>query len=313
MKNFGNYQYVEGTPMNKRDKQEVGSKFWNKGKWDNFVLPFLPDDCSGMTFVDMGCNAGVFLELAEKKGFKHVVGIDSNKEAIQKAIAYRERIGGTYDIHRLYMERALKHIPVSDYIVFAMAHYYYSIDVWMKTVDVLMAKTRNVIIVTANKREKLAKAGATTEEIRECFKLWEEVGYIPPLPKEGDPFPREQWSFCFKSPFLERVPLDELDSGNRMQNNFYAELDKGVDPLETRYYRRMLDYRKNGKKFFAATWPREEVKVYMRQRKDLYESMKRKGQLEPLTVSPNGRLRDGNHRHAILDHLGRDSAIVRRI
>ena len=28
-KQFSNYQYVEGEEMLERDKQEVGSKFWN--------------------------------------------------------------------------------------------------------------------------------------------------------------------------------------------------------------------------------------------------------------------------------------------
>ena len=60
MKQFSNYQYIDGE-MSERDKKEEGSKFWNKGKFDNFVKPFLPEDCKNMTFIDMGCNAGVFL------------------------------------------------------------------------------------------------------------------------------------------------------------------------------------------------------------------------------------------------------------
>lgn len=56
--------------MTERDKKEVGSKFWNQGKWDNFVLPFIEDDCKDMTLVDVGCNAGLFLKLAKDKGFR---------------------------------------------------------------------------------------------------------------------------------------------------------------------------------------------------------------------------------------------------
>ena len=77
--------------MSERDKQEKGSKFWNKGKWDNFVLPFLPDDCGEMTLIDMGCNAGIFLKLAEDKGFKQVIGVDSNREAVKKALFYKKK------------------------------------------------------------------------------------------------------------------------------------------------------------------------------------------------------------------------------
>ena len=71
MKSFSNYQYTGGE-MNERDKQEVRSKFWNEGKWNNFIKPFLPKDCGEMTFIDIGCNAGLFLKMAKEFGFKRV-------------------------------------------------------------------------------------------------------------------------------------------------------------------------------------------------------------------------------------------------
>jgi ribosomal protein L11 methylase PrmA len=37
-----------------------------------------------MTFVDMGCNAGLFLGFAENKGFKKVIGIELDKKAVEK-------------------------------------------------------------------------------------------------------------------------------------------------------------------------------------------------------------------------------------
>ena len=140
MKKFSNYQYVGGE-MSERDKLEEGSKFWNQGKWDNYVLPFLPDDCSGMTLIDMGCNAGVFLKLAEDKGFERVIGVDANKGAIEKAIAYRESNGGTYDIQRRHMERCINKLPMADYTVLAMAHYYFLAVDWLYYLDQLQARS----------------------------------------------------------------------------------------------------------------------------------------------------------------------------
>ena len=119
---FSNYQYVPIRELNDTDKRDLGSEFWNEGKWRNFVLPFLPDNCSDLTLVDIGCNAGLFLEEAENKDFKKVIGVDRNKKAIELAKEYKESIGGTYEIRNERMENCLENLPVSDYMVMAMAH-----------------------------------------------------------------------------------------------------------------------------------------------------------------------------------------------
>ena len=170
MKKFSNYQYVPIREANDTDRRDFGSEFWGEAKWRNFVLPFLPEDCSDLTLVDIGCNAGLFLEEAEKKGFKKVIGVDKNRRAIKIAEEYKKSIGGTYEIRYERAELCLENLPVSDYIVMAMTHYYFAIDSWFMFLDELMRKTRNVIIVTAHKREKLSKAAADTDSVRGYFR-----------------------------------------------------------------------------------------------------------------------------------------------
>src|SRR5574343_485811 len=100
MKPFETYQYLAGEPMTDRDKVEVGSKFWNKGKWDNFVLPIIPKDLGDLkeqTFVDMGCNAGLFLKFASEMGFGRVIGVDSNEQAVKRGEEWRDKNGGKYE------------------------------------------------------------------------------------------------------------------------------------------------------------------------------------------------------------------------
>lgn len=308
MKKFSNYQYVPVVPMTDRDKQEQGSKFWNKGKWDNFVLPFLPEDCSELTFTDIGCNAGVFLELAEKKGFNKVIGVDNDRRAIDKALRYRKKIGGTYDLRRLWMERdsTLDGLPVSDYMVMAMTHYYFDINTWFAFLDRLMLKTRNCIIVTAKKRKRVSKASADTDNIRDYFKLWEETGHIPELPLEGDPFPRRQWSFCFKSPLLERVSLDDLVCLNPNLPGFYEEIHSGKDPLRTTYYNKI---RRNRRR----KWAGRKLAIYVDDKSRYVKDIKKRGILSPLIVNSENEILDGAHRFHALKFLGHKSVIIRRV
>lgn len=306
MKQFGTYQWVEGEPMTERDKQEVGSRFWNEGKWTNYILPFLPPNCQDMIFIDMGCNAGIFLKLAKDIGFSRVIGVEANKEAFQRALNYRERIGYDYELRRQYMQRCIDDLPVSDYMVFANAHYYFAADEWIEFLDKAQSKTRNCIIVTAEKRPMLCKASADVDEIRNYFKLWKEVGFIDSVPMEGDPFPRKLYGLCFESPFIERVPIDSLDCGNNVQRNFYKQLDEGKDPFETRYLKIITKYRKR-------KWPPNRLRKWTLDKVELYNNIKKNGLLKPLIVAKNNRIADGNHRYMMLKHLGYKSVLIRKV
>lgn len=100
------------------------------------------------------------------------------------------------------------------------------------------------------------------------------------------------------------VSIDSLDNGNNQQRDFLEELDSGIFLLKTKYYKRLKDYRKRtGSK--QQTWTDKELIEYMFDRVRLYEDIKKNGMLEPIIINPkNNRITDGNHRHAIMKHLG---------
>jgi len=304
MKQFSNYQYVGGE-MSTRDKQEIGSKFWNEGKFNNFVKPFLPDDCSEQIFVDIGCNKGIFLRMAEEMGFNRVIGVDSNTQAISDGLKHKDEVGGHYEFIKGRMERVLDKLPVADYMVFANAHYYLPIDLWLDYLGQLKRKTRYVIIVTAIKRPVISKASADVGEIIKYFNDWEFDGFID-VPLRGDPYPRQLYGLCFKNPNLERISVDELNNGNHLQDGFYEELDQGKAPLETDYFKRLLRYRK-------CKWKESKTEQYTIGRVELYNSIKNNGLLSPLIVGNENRIYDGNHRGNMVKHLGYKSVIVRRV
>lgn len=308
MKPFESYQYLNGTEMTERDKLEVGSKFWNKGKWDNFILPFLPAECGDMTFVDMGCNAGLFLKYAEEKGFRQVLGVDFNEEAVKRGAQWRDQQGSHYRFLLGRMEEALEQLPVADYTLLANAHYYFTINDFLDYLDKLIYKTRYCIIVTAEKHHgNRCWAGADLDSIRRYFKQWKETAFIDELPTEGDPMPRRLWGLCFRSPILDRVPNESLDCGNHVQDEFYSQLDQGIEYHQTKYYAILKPYRlrKHG-------WSQEKLDEWFEERISVYESVKKEGLLKPVLVGPGEKILDGNHRFAMLRTLGLKTVMIRR-
>lgn len=307
-KEFNNYQYVEGELMTDRDKKEVGSKFWNKGKWDNFVLPFLPinnDDCKEMVFVDMGCNAGLFLKLAEDKGFGKVIGIEHNVEVYKKAISYKEINNGNYEIRNQYMQKSLQELPLIDYVLLSNTHYYFSIEQWLNFVDRLQSQTCYCIIVTAHdKYGSLGKPSPLIADIRNYFKNWDEIGIIENISTKNDPMPRNLRSICFKNRLIERVQIDTVKNERIFQDDFYLQLDKGIPPLETNYYKWRLSIKSQRVREKTAQWG-------ILKKVELYNNLKNNKLINPVIINSNNQILEGNHRHAILKHLGHKTIIVR--
>lgn len=295
---FTDYQNLTG------DQSE--SVFWDKGKWDNYVLPHIKEDVKDLTYVDMGCNAGLFLKFAKDIGFKRAVGVDINPKAIDKGRDYKARVGGKYDLRVGDMTEVIHHMPVADYMSFINSHYYVLVKDWLNLVDVLKRKARYVIITATRKKEYWCMASAYKNNIRRYFRGWEEVGHVSQLPREGDPRPRSLASYCFKNPLLDRVPLSKLERGNHIQGNFHEEVEEGVHPLDTRYFK--LLKKKKGHKL-----SKEELEKIMYDKAEMYWDVKRNDIKEPIIVNHHNRVLDGNHRKKALEYLGYETSIVRKV
>ena len=105
------------------------SAFYNEGKWNNFISPLLPIDCKDQTFVELGCNAGLFLRLAKEKGFRNVVGFDKSRRTVKKAIQYRDSLKLDYKIinKKISADFDCDEIPVADIILLSNVHYHLQI------------------------------------------------------------------------------------------------------------------------------------------------------------------------------------------
>jgi hypothetical protein len=304
MKSYETYQHLPGEPMTDRDKKEEHSKFWGIGKWNNFVRPFLPKHPDKEDIlIDMGCNAGLFLSLAEDMGF-NAIGVDSNEGAVQKGLEWRDKNDKNYQIIHSDINACIDDLPVADYTVLANAHYYFTVNDWFDYLDKLQYKTRYCIIVTDEKRHlNRCWASADVEDIRSFFKNWDEVGFIDVM-SQDDPSPRKLRSLCFKSRFVDKVPVDTLDASNHVQDNFWGEIDIGKNFKETKYYRILVKYRKN--------WEPGRLDKWMQDRVDNYESIKKNGLRKPIIVDKNDRILDGNHRYSGMINLGYKNIFIRK-
>lgn len=304
MKPYDVYQYLEGTPMTERDKLEKDSPFWNEGKWNNFVKPFLPQDTKEMILIDMGCNAGLFLAMAEDMGFQ-AIGVDSSKEAVAKGIKWRDEHKKRYKLILSDLKGCIDSLPVADYTVLANAHYYFTVNDFLDYLDKLQYKTRYCIVVTDEKHHlNRCWASADIEDIRSFYKGWEETGFIDVLPQTGGN-PRKLRSLCFKSRYIDKSPIDKLDSSNHVQDDFYAEWESGIDYPKTKYYKILTKYR--------AKWGIEKLNRWIEERIKVYESIKKDGMKTPIIIDKNNRILDGNHRYAMMRTLGYKNIFTRKV
>lgn len=293
--------------MSARDKSETGSKFWNEGKFNSFVKPLLPEDCKDKIFVDVGCNAGLFLKMAEDMGFADVIGVDSNKGAIEKGLDYRKKNGGKYRLILQDMEKAIDDLPVSDYLVMANVHYYFELNDWLRFMDKLAAKTMHCIIVTVKKMKRTCMAPGDEAGIKNDFRQWELVDSVGEISRKGDPFPRRLSSFCFKSPLIEKVGIKDIWNANELQNNFYKEIDAGIFPEKTEYYRTLRVQP------FRAHWSKKRLLDFISSQTKLYKDIKANGVKEAVMINSKNKIVDGNHRAKILEHLGYEDILVRKV
>jgi len=188
-------------------KSRKNSIFCNEGKWNTFIAPLLPEDCSELTFVEMGCNAGLFLKMAKEKGFKKVVGVERDHEAVTMGLKYKEASGLDYEIIHAGLEEEerinfnLDRLPVADVTVLSNFHYHIFTPVFLNYLNLIRRRTRYIIVVSALGRTGIHVPGTNIERIRKYFKLWKEVGSVPIPDTEGDPHPRKMFSVLFESCF----------------------------------------------------------------------------------------------------------------
>jgi hypothetical protein len=320
------YQYLEvnGEPFSRPNPDRANSRFWNEGKWNNFIEPLLPEDCAEQTFVEMGCDAGLFLKMAKDKGYGRVIGVEKNSTPVKEGRRFRDAIGYDYELikrtlgSKFHEEGSfdIDELPVADVTLMSTFHYYIDINAWTKYIDRLKAKTCSVLIVSRPKlKEDRWMAKASLEAVRGYFHDWSEAGLIENVSTENDSKPRDLYSVMFRNPVVRRVPISDINPRKMRgypMHEAQADLAKRIasgeefDLFATDYYQ-AWQTRKTG------DWSERAIRRFVQLKADVMVDVRDNGLKDPILVDAGLQLADGGHRLLMLKEMGHKSVIVREI
>lgn len=305
------------------DVKRKDSQFWNEGKWHNFIKPLLPE--SRGVFVEIGCNAGLFLKMAVDEGFRGAIGIESNRQIMDQAKRFRALNGITYNLlqMRIGVDSVLDHLPLSDVVLLANVHYYLPVTVFAKLVDRLKTRTLFCIVVSAKAKRRSGNALYDLNSVRGYFRDWREMKVVEGLEVKDDPAPRvRMYGVSFKG----SLDVYDVETTYNMwkKGTVWANRHKDTDfsvAIEE-YFKKVLD---DEDFIFEETllyqyWVKnspgaspEWIRKKLAGKRTLAEDVRTNGMKDPLYYDAKGKLLDGIHRLAIARELGYKHILVRRL
>lgn len=302
------------------DPDRKESKFWNEGKWNNFIEPLLPAE--RRTLIEIGCNAGLFLKMAMDAGFKDVIGIEANSRIMDQAKCFKKHNGGTYKLlqRRVGKNLVLDQLPLADVTLLANAHYYFPISVFSKLVDNLKSRTVYCIVVSAKARRRSGNALYDLNSVQGYFDDWQQIKVIENLDEEDDPAPRMgMYGVSFKGNLNVCNVERACDRWHRENSSRHKDLT--IFPALEEFFKKVLT---------GGTFSAEETLLYhywverepnrshdwilgkLAYKKSLAEDIQINGIRNPLYYDRKGKLLDGIHRLVIAKELGYEHILVRR-
>jgi len=317
------YQNIAINRAEFEDPKRKESKFWNEGKWDNFIKPLLPQERG--VFIDIGCNAGLFLKTAVDEGFRDVYGVESNGHVMEQAERFREQNGYPYKlIHQTVGKNLdLDQLPLADVVLLSNTHYYIPIPAFANLVDRLKSKAVYCIVVSGKARGWEGCPRHHFFSTKGYFNGWQVARVIEGLEEGGDPAPRKQmWSALFKGNLdvcnIENKRDEWHEAALKSKNPNHFELPPALEE----FFKKVLSEKEfdSKKTLLYKYWRRrmptkspEWTLKKLAYKQSLAEDIRDNGMKEPVYFDWRGKILDGIHRLAIARELGYGHIIIRRI
>jgi hypothetical protein len=318
---YQNVEGVEGAVF--KDPRRKDSRFWGEGKWNTYIKPLLPEN--RQTFIELGCNAGLFLKLAMDAGFKNVIGVEASQQRMQQAYQYRESNGYPYRlVHQKVGEFfGLEQLPLADVTLISNMHYYLPVGVFSNLADRLRSRSMYCLIVSAKARRRQGCARHYLESVRGYFRDWQEVEVVGDWQgKDGlvedDPTPRKQmYSVLFKG------GLETRDTEAQWQKSV-RDFGGGPDRLEVAlgwrsFFRDILDGEEVDLKhtflyqYYKNRDRAEWILDRLEEKAVLALNVQANGMMEPIYMDRKNRVLDGMHRLNLAAELGYKHILVREL
>jgi hypothetical protein len=314
---------VDSAGVTYEDPGRKRSKFWNEGKWENFIAPLLPRQ--RQTFLELGCNAGLFLKLAEDAGFKDVIGVEARPDIMDQAKHFKECNGGSYRLlhQRVGSDLVLSDLPLSDVVLLSNMHYYLSVPEFSSLVDELRNRCLYCIVVSAKARRRSGKAFSNMYSVRGYFRDWPEIEVVENVDATDDPAPRkDMFGLLFKGS-LQAWDVNGLFDRWCVGASRADEHKRcALPPALVEFFDLVL----RGEEFnfedtlFYDYWQRRRPQAgtkwllkFLKYKKELAEDIQANGMKTPIFFDRHYKLLDGIHRLVIAKMLGYEHILVRRL
>ena len=122
---LGWYQNIDlGNGIQTKSRKTWGEEIDHpKTRWEA-ILPGVPEDMTGMSVLDLGCNAGFIALEAKKRGADYVCGVDYKQGYIDQANFCAEVLDLEVDFRVLEIENLLELGRTFDFVFFVGALYH---------------------------------------------------------------------------------------------------------------------------------------------------------------------------------------------
>lgn len=143
---IGWYQNIDlGNGIQTKSRRIYGEEIDHPRKRWNEVEPAVPEDLTGKSVLDIGCNAGYICFEAVRRGASRVVGIDLKQEYIDQARFCADVLGADVDFHVMSIYD-LRQLDETFDLVFCVGILYHCADI-LKAVESVSAVAADRLIV----------------------------------------------------------------------------------------------------------------------------------------------------------------------
>jgi len=314
------YQTLDIDGVVFEDPNRAKSKYWNEGKWHNFIRPLLQDE--KRTFIEIGCNAGLYLKMAKDAGYHNIIGVEGNGQIFQQAEQYRESVSGDWRLipQRVGKNFQLDSLPVADVVLISNMHYYLPVGVFAKLVDDLRNRCLYTVVVSARAKRRQGNALWDYSSVSGYFKDWKELAQIAYKEPNGDPCPRvEMFSVLYEGNLIP-LGVDEYYDAWFEASKKPGHKSHELAPTMQDFFERVLldvdfDYRITPfYQYWRKRLPKKSEKWthdWLDYKAELARDIRDNGMTEPIYLDHRMKLLDGIHRLAIAKVLGHRHILVR--